>query len=79
MDVATYFCLYGLRIVNVLKSASSLTSRLTFNDVQRDAAVGFSEVISGRTVLMSRTAYYCKVERTDMLTIKINQYILMNF
>ncbi len=36
MDVATYFCLYGLRIVNVLKSASSLTSRLTFNDIQRD-------------------------------------------
>lgn len=69
MDVTTSFCLYGLRIVNVLKSASSLTSRLTFNDVQRDAVVGFCEVISGRTDLMSRTAYYCKVGRTDMLTV----------
>ncbi len=41
--------------------------------------VGFCEVISGRTDLMSRTAYYCKVGKTDMLTInriilEINQY-----
>lgn len=64
MDVATSFCLNGLRIVNILKSVS----RLTINEVQRDAVVGFHEIISGRTDLMSRTAH-CKVGRTDMLTI----------